>query len=64
VCIIDNDIADHFGQIILVEVEKNLGKSEAQFRETLRKLRLRKNYGFLIKNTCLEKHHSLDNAHL
>ena len=64
VYIINNDIANHFGQIILVKVEKNLRKSEAQFRETLRKLRLRKTYGFLIKKYVFRKHHSLDNAHL
>ena len=31
--------------------KKNSRKYQAQFREKLRKLRLRQNYGFLIKNT-------------
>ena len=42
-------IANHFGQFILVTVKKNLRKSQAQFWDKLRKLRLRQNYGFLIK---------------
>jgi len=33
-----------------VEVEKILRKYEAQFQEELRKLRLRKNDGFLIRH--------------
>ena len=37
---------------ILVNVKKNLRKSQAHFREKLRKLRLKQNYGFLIKKTC------------
>ena len=32
---------------------KNLRKSQAQFREKLRKLRLRQNCGFLIKNVYM-----------
>ena len=32
---------------------ENLRKSQAQFREKLRKLRFRQNYGFLIKNVYL-----------
>ena len=46
---INNDIANHSGQYILVTVKKNLRKSRAQFREKLRKLRFRQNDGFLIK---------------
>ena len=34
---------------------KNLRKSEAQFREKLRKLRLRQNSDFLIKKTCINE---------
>ena len=41
---------NHFSQFISVEVKKNLRKSEAQFREKLRKLRLRQNKDFLKKN--------------
>ena len=43
-------IVTHFGQFVSVKVKKNLRKSQGQFREKLRKLRLRQNYGFLIKN--------------
>ena len=35
------------------KVKKNLRISQAQFREKLRKLRLRQNYSFLIKKTCM-----------
>ena len=49
---INNDISNHFGRCISEKVKKNLRKSQAQFREKLRKLRLRQNYGFLIKKTC------------
>ena len=52
---INNEIANHFGLFILVEVKKNLRKSQAQFREKIRKLRVRQNYGFLIKKTCIKK---------
>ena len=44
-----NDSVDHSSQFISVKVKKNLRKSEAQFREMLRKLRLRQNNDFLIK---------------
>ena len=44
-----NESLNHFSQFISVKVKKNLRKSEAQFREKLRKLRLRQNNGFLIK---------------
>ena len=38
-----------FSQLISVSVKKILRKSQPQFWEKLRKLRLRKNDGFLIK---------------
>ena len=38
-----------------VKIKKNLRKSQVQFREKLRKLRLRQNYGFHIKKTCILK---------
>ena len=50
ILIINNESVNHFGQFISVKVKNNLRKSEAQFREKLRKLRLRQNDGFLIKN--------------
>ena len=46
---INNKSVNHFSQFILVHVKKHLRKSQAQFREKLRKLRLRQNDGFLIK---------------
>ena len=50
---INNEMVNHFGQFILVNVKTNLRKSQAEFRENLRKLRLSQNYGHLIKNkTC------------
>ena len=49
---INYEIANHFGQFISVKGKKTLRKSQAQFREKLRKVRLRQNYGFLIKKTC------------
>ena len=52
--IIYNESLSNFSQFISVKVKKNLGKSENQFREKLRKLRLRQNDSFLIeKNVCL-----------
>ena len=44
-----NDSVNHCRQFISVKVKKNLRKSQAQFWEKLRKLRLRQNIGFLIK---------------
>jgi len=41
-------MVNHFGQFISEKVKKNLRKSQAQFREKLRKLSLRQNYDFLI----------------
>ena len=46
---IDNESVTHFSQFILVKAVKNIRKLQAQFREKLRKLRLRQNDGFLIK---------------
>ena len=50
VCNINNESVKHFSQFISVTVEKNLRKSQAQFREKLRKLRLLQNDDFLIKS--------------
>ena len=44
-----NEILTHFSQFISEKVKKKLRKSRAQFREKLRKLKLRQNYGFLMK---------------
>ena len=46
---INNESVNHLSQFISVKVKKNLRKSQAQFLEKLRKLRLRQNDGFLIK---------------
>ena len=40
---------NHFSQLILVKVKKNLRTFQAQFREKLRKLRFKQSNGFLIK---------------
>ena len=50
---------NHISQLISVKVKKNLRKSQAQFRDKLRKLRLRQNDGFLIKKTCITLQFSL-----
>ena len=52
VCNINKESANHFSQFTSVKVEKNLRKSQARFREKLRKLRLSQHDGFLIKKTC------------
>ena len=52
---IDNKSINHFIQFISVKVKKKLRKPQAQFRKKLRKLRLRQNYGFLIKKLCAVK---------
>ena len=49
VCNINNERVNRFSQSISVKVKKNLRKSQAQFREKLRKSRLRQNDGFLVK---------------
>ena len=51
---INNESVNNFGQFILVKVTRNLRKSQAQFREKLRKLRLRQNNDFLLKKRCNE----------
>jgi len=48
---IDNESITHFSQFISVKVKKKLGKSQSQFQDKLRKLRLRHNDGFLIKKS-------------
>ena len=44
-----NESVNHSSQFISAKVKKTLRKSEAQFREKLRKLMLRQNSDFLIK---------------
>ena len=44
-----NECLSHSSQLISEKVKKTLRKSQAQFREKLRILRLRQNNGFLIK---------------
>ena len=46
---VNNESVNHFSQIFLIKVKKNLRKSQAQCREKLRKLGLRQNDGLLIK---------------
>ena len=48
-----NEILNHSSQFISVEVKKNLRIFQAQFREKLRKLRLRQDNDFLIKKSAL-----------
>ena len=50
-----NDSVHHSSQFISVKVKKNLGKSQAQFREKFRKLRLRHNNDFLIYKNVYQK---------
>ena len=45
----NNECLTHFSQFMSEKAKKNLRKSQAQFREKLRKLRLRQNNNFLIK---------------
>ena len=52
---INNKIVTQFGQFILIKVKKNSRKSRAQFREKLRKLRLKQNNDFVIKSTCIPR---------
>ena len=50
---INNESVNHVVQFILEKIKKNFRKSQAQFREKFRKLRLRQNDGFLTKiKTC------------
>ena len=46
----NNEYSRHSSQFISVKVKKHFKKSQAQFQEKLRKLRLRQNNDFLIKN--------------
>ena len=45
----------HFSQFFSVKVKKTLRKSQTQFWEKLRKLRLRQNSGFLMKKSVFIK---------
>ena len=47
-----NESVNHSSQFISVDGKKNLRKSQAQFQEKLRKLRLKQNTDFL-KKTCI-----------
>ena len=49
---INNESIKHSSQFTFVKVKKHLRKSQAQFRDKLRKLRLKQNDGFLIEKTC------------
>ena len=46
---INNECLSHFSQFISEKVKKNVRRSQAPFREKLRKLRLKQNDDFLIK---------------
>ena len=52
---ITNESVRHSSEFISVQVKTNLRKSQAQFRETLRKWRLRQNGGFLIKKSVYKE---------
>ena len=45
---INNESVNHFSQFISVIAKKNLRKFQAQFREKLRKLRLRQDFSYKI----------------
>ena len=49
-----NESVNHSSHFISVEIRKNLRKSQAQFEEKLRNLRLRQNNDFLIKKNLLK----------
>ena len=49
---INNESVNYFSQFISIKVKKNLRKSQAQFQEKLRKLRVRQNDGFFYKKPC------------
>ena len=51
---INNESVNYFSQFISVKATKTLRKFQTQFREKLRKLRLRKHDGFLLKKTCIK----------
>ena len=50
---INTESEAHFSHFISEKVKKSLRKSQAQFREKLRKLRLRQNDVFLYKRSVL-----------
>ena len=50
-----NECLTRFSQFISDKVKKNVRKSQAQFREKLRKLRLRQKDDFLIKKTRTQR---------
>ena len=50
---INNEIVYHFNQFISVKAKKNLRKSQAQFREKFRKLKLKQNDDFPIEKRVL-----------
>ena len=52
---INNESVTNFSLFISVKVKKNLRKSQAQFREKLRKLLLRQNDGFLIRKGVVDQ---------
>jgi len=52
---ISNESVNHSIQFISEKVKKKLRKSQAQFRDMLRKLRLRQNNDFLIKKNVYIK---------
>ena len=54
VCNIKSESVKNFNHFNCTKVKKNLRKSQVQFGETLRKLRLRQNDGFLIKNLVID----------
>ena len=52
VCNIINESVNHSSQFISAKVKKTLRKSQVQFREKSRKLRIRQNNDFLFKKMC------------
>ena len=48
-------VSSIFASLFHLKVKNNLIKSQAQFREKLRKLRLRQKDGFLIRKSCMLK---------
>ena len=52
---INNESVTNFSLFISVKVKKNLRKSQAQFREKLRKLLLWQNDGFLIRKGVVDQ---------
>ena len=56
----NNESVNHFSHFISVKVKKHLRKSQAQFREKLRKLRLRRNNDYLLKKINVYGPENLD----